>query len=111
MPTIQIKVLKISKIENFQVSLLFNNNEIRTVNFESFFKELPNFSEQHPAYKLVMNLADFQQIEIIGSTVGWKNTGIYSKDFEGNSVFYPFDLDPTVLYQNSVLTNVEPSNI
>jgi DNA-binding XRE family transcriptional regulator len=44
----------------------------------------------------------FKQIKIINNSIGWENIGTYGKDINGNDVFYPYDLDPIVLYKNSV---------
>lgn len=59
-------------------------------------------SPNHPAYKLVHDENAFGQIQIIGNTVGWNNAGVNSTNFEGEEVFYPYDIDPIVLYNNSV---------
>lgn len=97
------KVLKINEIKDYKVSCLFNNGESRIIDFEFFFKSRKNFSENHPSYKLLKDIKEFNQIEIIGNTIGWKNTGIYSKDYEGKEVFYSYDIDPIVLFENSQL--------
>ena len=43
----------------------------------------------------------FDQIEVIGNTIGWKNTGIYATNFEGEKQFFHLDIDPIVLFENS----------
>ena len=95
------KILKINAVEGYKVSCLFNNGESRIIDFEEFFKNLKNFSEKHPAWKLLQDINEFRQIEILGNTIGWKNTGITTKDFSGKEVFYPYDIDPIVLFENS----------
>ena len=64
------KILKINEIDGYKVSCLFNNGESRIIDFEYFFKNRNNFSENHPAYKLVNNIQEFNQIEILGNTLG-----------------------------------------
>ncbi len=95
------KILKINEIDGYKVSCLFNNGESRIIDFEGFFKSRGNFSEKHPAYKLVNDIQEFNQIEILGNTLGWKNAGIYTKNFEGEKVFFHYDIDPIVLFEES----------
>ena len=96
-----LKILKINEINGYKVSCLFNNGESRIINFKVFFKNLRAFSKKHPAYKLVKDKTAFDQIEVLGNTIGWKNTGIHSTDLTGKKVFYPYDLDPIVLFEAS----------
>lgn len=97
------KILKINEVNEYKVSCLFNNGESRIINFEKFFKSRRNYSEKHPSYKLTKDIKEFTQVEIIGNTIGWRNTGIYSKDIEGKDVFYYYEIDPIVLFENSEL--------
>lgn len=94
-------ILKINDIQGYKVSCLFSNGESRIIDFEVFFKDLKNYSKKHPAYKLMQDKQAFDQVSIIGNTIGWKNTGIYGTDVSGKEVFYPYDLDPIVLFECS----------
>ncbi len=96
------KVLKINEIGEFMISCLFSNGESRIINFKEFYSK-KNITSVHPAYKLMQDLKEFQQVEIIGSTLGWKNTGIHAENYEGETEFYPYDIDPIVLFENSTL--------
>ncbi|MDX2245776.1 MAG: DUF2442 domain-containing protein [Bacteroidia bacterium] len=96
------KILKINDRDGYKVSCLFNNGESRIIDLKVFFESRKNFPEKHPAYKLLKDLQEFSQLEILGNTIGWRNTGVYSKDFEGETIFYPYDIDPVVLYENSL---------
>jgi len=95
------KILKINSVVEYKVSCLFDNGESRIIDFERFFKSRHNYSKKHPSYKLIKDIKEFSQIEVIGNTIGWKNTGIYSKDIEGEEVFYWYEIDPIVLFENS----------
>lgn len=105
------RILKINEINGFEISCLFNNGESRIINFEEFFKERGGIQKTHPAFKIMSNKAEFDQVEIIGNTLGWKNTGIYSKNFSGETVFYHYDLDPIVLYNSSKPDKTRSLNI
>lgn len=96
------KILKINDRDGYKVSCLFNNGESRIIDLKVFFESRKNFSEKHPAHKLLKDLQEFNQLEILGNTIGWRNTGVYSKNFEGETIFYPYDIDPVVLYENSL---------
>lgn len=96
------RVLKINQVNGYEVSCLFNNGESRLIDFQKLFRDTFNVEEGDPAFELLNDANAFQQIQVLGSTIGWPNVGIYSKDSKGQSVFYPYDLDPLVLYQNSV---------
>jgi len=106
MPTIEIidsiKILKINHVNGYQVSCLFNNGESRLIDFLNLFQNVFEAEEGDPAFILLKDPLAFAQIQIIGSTIGWPNVGIYSTNNKGEKVFYNYDLDPAVLYQNSV---------
>jgi len=97
------KILKINEIAEYNVSCLFNNGESRWIDFKKYFEEELKITDTHPAKILLENLEEFKQLELIGNTIGWKNTSITSKDFNGKEVFYFYDLDPIVLFENSFI--------
>lgn len=97
------KILKINEVDEFMVSCLFNNGESRVIDFKNFFQSRKNYSENHPAFKLLMDIREFNQIEVMGNTIGWRNAGIYTQDYSGEKVFYPYDVDPVVLFEFSTL--------
>lgn len=95
------RILKINQINDYKVSLLFNNGESRIVNFKELFEEVFKMKENHVGYQLLTDKEAFKKIKVIGNTIGWEEIGRYSKDVEGKDVFYHYDLDPIVLYKNS----------
>lgn len=96
------KILKINDVSGYKVSLLFNNGESRIIDFEQLFREVFKLKEGRTGFELLNNVEKFKQIKIINNSIGWENIGTYGKDIDGNTVFYPYDLDPIVLYKNSV---------
>lgn len=96
------RILKINKVDRYNVSCLFNNGESRVINFQKLFEDIFKVKEGDPAFELLADYGAFKQLEIIGNTIGWKNIGIHSEDEEGKKVFYHYDLDPIVLYKNSI---------
>lgn len=95
------RVLKINSVNRYLVSCLFNNGESRLIDFRKLFEDVFHVKGNDPAVKLLKDYDLFKEITVIGRTIGWPNVGIHSKDLEGNEVFYPYDLDPIVLYKNS----------
>ena len=95
------RILKINQINDYKVSVLFNNGESRIIDFEELFRETFKMKEGHVGYELLTNKEAFKKIKILGNTIGWEEIGRYGKDIDGNKVFYHYDLDPIVLYKNS----------
>lgn len=95
------KILKINNIQGYSVSVLFNNGESRVVDFCDLLKNIFHLQPGQTGYELLENEKLFSEIRVIGTTVGWETIGMEAEDENGNKVFYPYDLDPLVLYQNS----------
>jgi DNA-binding XRE family transcriptional regulator len=96
------RILRINSIDEYKISCLFSNGESRIIDFQKLFLEVFKIGENDPASVLLKEYDEFKKIKILGNTLGWPTIGIYSKDKNGKEVFYPYDLDPIVLYQNSV---------
>lgn len=95
------RVLKINGIDGYVASLLFNNGEARTVDFERLFRDVFGLKPGKLGYQLLEDNALFNKMAIMGTTIGWAEIGIESSDEYGNKEFYPYELDPLVLYENS----------
>lgn len=95
------RILKINEIDDYEVSLFFNNGESRIVDFKRLFKEVFKLTSKRVGYKLLEDLTIFKKIKIMGTTVGWEEIGIEGKNAKGETEFYPYDLDPIVLFNNS----------
>ncbi|WNJ20700.1 helix-turn-helix transcriptional regulator [Pontibacter sp. G13] len=97
------RILKIHEISGYQASLLFNNGESRMVDFKQLLSQVLGITPGTVGFELLESPQKFRQMEIIGTTVGWAGMGISSKDEQGMEVFYPFELDPVLLFQHSTL--------
>ena len=95
------RIIKINEIDGYTISCLFNNGESRIIDFEQLFRKW-NIVKGHIAYPLVEKMEAFQKVEVEEGTLTWKNIGIPSKDENGNVIMHYFDLDPIVLFENSV---------
>ena len=95
------RILKINEVNGYELSLLFNNGESRIVNLKSFLVDKLGKVEGKIGYELIDNQDLVKQVKIIGTTIGWEEIGRKLTDAEGNKIFYPFDLDPLMLYDFS----------
>ena len=105
------KILKINSINGHFISCLFNNGESRIINIKDLLVDKLKISKQHPAFKLFEDRKLFKKAKLLGNTIGWEMIGVKSKDDEGNEVFYPFELDPLVLFDNSIPDDGNSINI
>lgn len=95
------RILKINEINDFKVSLLFNNGESRIIDFQYFIEKVLNKRPGKLIYQVLDNKALFNEMKVIGTTIGWEGIGMTIKNFEGKEEFHPYDLDPLMIYNNS----------
>jgi DNA-binding XRE family transcriptional regulator len=96
-----LKILKINCIEEYKASLLFNNGESRWVDFYRLLHEKLRLTAGKVGYQLLADASLFSAMRVMGTTIGWEEVGLESGDEHGKQTFYPFELDPWVLYENS----------
>jgi hypothetical protein len=94
------KVVRIENIVGYRITLRFDNNEVRLIDFSEIFTGDKPFHNN-----FLKDYEKFREVEILEDTLAWPNVGTWSKDFEGNEVFDYYDIDPGFLYENS--TSVE----
>lgn len=95
------KILKINSVKGFIVCCIFNNGETRIIDFQKLFDKW-EINKQNPEY-ILLNEKEFKKVSLINQTLSWKNIKIELLDFENNKTSHPFEIDPYVLYKNSVL--------
>ncbi|HRQ29141.1 MAG TPA: helix-turn-helix transcriptional regulator, partial [Saprospiraceae bacterium] len=96
------RILKIHKIEGFKVFCLFNTGESRIIDFKDIFEKW-KIDEEDPEFLLLNDEKAFKKVKLIEGTLVWENIKIQGIDEKGQKVEYPFDMDPIVLYENSIL--------
>lgn len=96
------RILKINYINGRSISLMFNNGECRIVDIEEFLGRSTTLQAGSLAHQVLSSDKVFSSVQVVGNTIGWPGIGINSKDAEGKPVFYPFDLDPLLLFNASV---------
>lgn len=95
------RVLKINSVQDYRVSLLFNNGESRMLDFHHFLTQTLGLRPGKTGYVLLEDPGLFSEISVIGTTVGWMRLGKRLLDENGTEQFYPYDLDPALLYEHS----------
>ena len=95
------RITKILKVNSFKILTIWNNAEVREINFEPLFQ----IWEQNNNTNLLQlhDYAQFQQVKVSDQhTLAWDNLPV-TFQFKGQSFTQPLELDPDVLYENSTL--------
>ncbi len=93
------RILKISRIEGYKIFCMFNNGELRVIDFESLFKKW-NVSEKDVEF-ILLQQKEFEKVQLRNYTLSWNNIQIELADENGIIQKYPYEIDPIVLFQNS----------
>jgi DNA-binding XRE family transcriptional regulator len=97
------RVLKVNSVDGFIVNVLFSNGESRVIDFEVLLRDILKLQPGQIGYGLLTDPEKFAGITLENGMLVWPSVGSYSKDFYGERVFYPFDIDPVILFENSEL--------
>lgn len=96
------QIESIINIEGYKMTVRFDNQEERIIDFLEIFKGKKPFHDL-----FLEDYEKFKEVEIIEGTLAWPNIGAWSKDVDGNKVFDYYDIDPGLLYENSAPAAVE----
>ena len=105
------RVISLEVLNDFRLSLLFNNGQYRLVDVAVLFDEIFKMKRDFFAYPIIQDAVIFKQVTIDGHSISWPNIKRKSKNFSGEQVEIAFDLDPAVLYANSVPDQSKSLNI
>lgn len=98
-----VRISKIINIEPFKITILWNNGEIRVNDFTNFFNIWATSNNTH-----LLQLTDweiFKKVSVSAEpprTLEWTSL-IQTITWKGDSKSFPTDLDPDVLFNESVL--------
>lgn len=93
------RIIKIEKVEGFQVQVMFNNGESRNLDFEKIFSSW-NIDINDFEYPLLKK-NEFQKVELRNFTLSWSNIAIHSVDEEGKALSLPYEIGADVLFELS----------
>ena len=96
------RIIHIHEIDDYKITCLFNNGESRIIDFKELFEKW-NITSTDVEFPIANSIDEFRKVQIVNGTLSWNNVIIESKDDQGRSVFYEYQLDPVVLYENSRL--------
>jgi DNA-binding XRE family transcriptional regulator len=98
------KILKIEKIDGFNVFVVFNNGEVRLLDFREIFKDW-GINETDIEYKL-LNELEFKKVKLRNQTLSWENISVKLIDENGNEKEYPYEIGADVLYRLGKTTDL-----
>ncbi|MCX6350280.1 MAG: DUF2442 domain-containing protein [Bacteroidetes bacterium] len=92
-----IKPTGIIEIKQFQLTIKFNNGEIRRLDMETYLGK----QNQHVIKEKIMNADFFKQVKIgeLGQIL-WQDAA-WMEDENGNTILCEFDISPEFVYYNS----------
>ena len=93
------RILKINKIDDLKISVVFNNGESRIIDFNKVLKNA-EINKSSPAYILTTQ-EEFLKVEIQNNTLSWPNVEQYITSKEGTKIQVPYEIGPDVLYEYS----------
>lgn len=103
------RIIKIEKVDGFNIQCMFNNGESRLLDFNKIFNDW-NVSENDIEYKL-LGLIEFKKVELRNFTLSWPNIGIEIKNKNGEIEKHPYEIGPDVLFQLSQQIETEETKL
>lgn len=94
------RILKIKSVQEFTISVIFNNGETRDIDFKKLFSKW-KLSKKDAEYKL-LEPGEFKKVSLRNNTLSWKNIKVKLTDPGGKEVIHPYEIDPVTLYKNSM---------
>lgn len=98
--TIKIpRILKINWINEFKISVVYNNGESRVIDFKKVFKKL-RINEESPAY-ILLDKQEFRKAKVEGNTLSWNNVDQFITAKNGGKTKVPYEIGADVLLEYS----------
>lgn len=93
------RIIKINKIDGFNIYCMFNNGENRRIDFESLFKKWDVKSDdvEYP----LLNPTEFRKVGLRNYTLSWPNIKVSLINEDGEKEDYPYELSPDELFRVS----------
>ena len=96
------RIIKIEKVMGFKIWVMFNNGQIRLLDFQKIFSSW-RVTECDIEFPLLTE-SEFQKLELQNQTLSWSNIPIKTIDETGNTCLLPYEIGPDVLYTLSEAT-------
>lgn len=105
------RVLKINSIKGRSMSLLFNNGQSKIVDISKILTEGKSVQKGSLVDQILSDDQIFSSARIIENSIGWPGVGRHVKNFSGESVFHPYDIDPLLLFNAGELDEDQNLNL
>lgn len=99
------RILKIDKIDGLKIYVIFNNGEIRLLDFGKILNEW-DIKESDIEYKL-FDLSEIKKVKLRNQTLSWDNLTVKMIDEKGQEKEYPYEIGPDVLYKLSSDSDIQ----
>ena len=93
------RILKITRIKDLSISVVFNNGETRIIDFKKLFDKLKINKDLH-AYVLT-NPEFFKKAKINNNTLSWNSVDQYITLKNKEKLKVPFEIGADVLFKHS----------
>lgn len=97
------RIIKIEKVIGFKVCVMFNNGQIRLLDFQKIFSSW-RVTECDIEFPLLTE-SEFQKLELQNQTLSWPNIPINTINETGQPRILPYEIGPDVLYTLSEATD------
>lgn len=94
------KILKINRIHELTLSVLFNDGQDRVLDFEKIHKNEWKTTKKDPEYKL-SDPNEFKKVKLEDFTLVWPNILTELTGFDGKKIKLPYSVGADVLYELS----------
>jgi len=93
------RIIKIEKVQDFQIECMFNNGESRLLDFKKIFGDW-GISETDVEFPL-LEPKEFKKVTLRNFTLSWSNIHIKIKNEKGEIETHPYEIGADVLYELS----------
>jgi len=93
------RILKIEQVKDLSVSVVFNNGQLRIIDFKRLFREL-DLNDSDPE-SLLLNPDEFSKMQLVDYTLSWSNVEQFITLPDGKKAKVPYEIGPDVLYEFS----------
>jgi len=93
------RILKINWVKGLATSVVFNNGESRTIDFEKVFSAI-GVEETSPEYVL-FKPNEFKKVELQNNTLSWNNVEVFITGKDKKKTKVPFEIGADILFKYS----------
>jgi DNA-binding XRE family transcriptional regulator len=93
------RIIKIDKIDGLTIQCMFNNGEIRILDFQKIFEKW-KIGANDTEYPLLFS-QEFEKVQLRNATLSWPNIPVTLLSEEGIEEVHPYELSPDELFKLS----------